>query len=400
MRRALIGIIGSVVVLAAAAAPTTAASAASRVNLRTSHAVCDTAARGFAHCSAFVSYLGAQPFTTTGPAGLSPVQIKHVYGYSTSATAGAGTTIAIVDAYDDQAAVADLGVFSNTFGLPACTTANGCFKKVNQTGGTTYPRHNPSWSIEVSLDVQWAHAIAPGAKILLVEATTNSNADLFAAEDYAKTHAQYVSNSWGGGEYATEKNDDGHFFQAGVSIFAASGDEFAVAEYPSSSPNVVSVGGTTLTLDGQGNLASETGWSQGGGGCSQYERGNVQQLAFLAFGSICPQTRMTPDVALDADPNSGVSVYDSIRTNHHVGWWIAGGTSAATPMFAARAAVSGTVVNAATVYGNTLTFRDITSGFNGNTLVPGSNPARFVGSFCVAGYDTCSGRGSWIGATP
>jgi len=126
----------------------------------------------------------------------------------------------------------------------------------------------------------------------------------------------------------------------------------------------------------------------------------VQQLAFLAFGGLCPQTRMTPDVALDADPNTGVSVYDSIRTAHHVGWWIAGGTSASTPMFAARSAVSGQVVNAVTVYGNTLTFHDITSGFNGNTLIPGTSPSRFVPSFCIAGYDTCSGRGSWTGTTP
>ena len=122
----------------------------------------------------------------------------------------------------------------------------------------------------------------------------------------------------------------------------------------------------------------------------------MQQIAFLDFGGLCPQTRMTPDVALDADPNTGVSVYDSIRSNHHVGWWIAGGTSASTPMFAARAAVSGQVVNAATVYGNTLTFRDVTSGFNGNTLTPRG----FQPSFCIVGYDTCSGRGTWIGATP
>src|SRR5205823_11243016 len=108
----------------------------------------------------------------------------------------------------------DLNVFSNQYGLPACTTANGCFKKVDQTGGTRYPRSDSGWALEISLDVQWAHAIAPGAAILLVEAKTNSFANLLAAEDYAKTHAQYVSNSWGGGESAGEIAYDSHFVQS------------------------------------------------------------------------------------------------------------------------------------------------------------------------------------------
>ena len=128
-------------------------------------------------------------------------------------TAGAGKTIAIVDAYDDPTAESDLAVFSSQYGLPACTTANGCFKKVNQTGGTSYPRKDAGWALEISLDVQWAHAIAPGAKILLVEASSNSFANLLAAEDYAKTHAQYVSNSWGGCEFSGDRYDS-HFAQS------------------------------------------------------------------------------------------------------------------------------------------------------------------------------------------
>src|SRR6185369_16495905 len=164
------------------------------------------------------------PNVGTSPTGLSPATIKSVYSFSTSSTAGAGKTIAIVDAYDDPTAESDLAVFSSQFGLPACTTANGCFTKVNQTGGTSYPRKDAGWSLEISLDVQWAHAIAPGARILLVEATTNSFANLLAAEDHAKANAQYVSNSWGASEFSGETDYDLHFAQSGVSFFVSSGD--------------------------------------------------------------------------------------------------------------------------------------------------------------------------------
>ena len=119
--------------------------------------------------------------------------------------------MAIVDAYDDPTAESDLAVFSSQFGLPPCTTANGCFTKVNQTGGTSYPRKDSGWALEISLDIEWAHAIAPGAHILLVEATSNSFANLLAAEDYAKTNAQYVSNSWDGSEFSGENAYDARF---------------------------------------------------------------------------------------------------------------------------------------------------------------------------------------------
>src|SRR5260221_5144434 len=227
--------------------------------------VCGPADPAAARCHAQLEPGRLGDLAQSAPYGLSPAQIKPAYGFNTSATAGAGKTIAIVDAYDDPNAESDLAVFSSQYGLPACTTANGCFSKGNQTGGTRYPKPNAGGPLEISLDVQWAHAIAPGAKILLVEATSNSFANLLAAEDYAKTHAQYVSNSWGGSECVGEAAEDSHFVQNGVSFFVSSGDAGLPAEYPSSSPNVISVGGTTLTFDGSGNLVSETGWSSGGG---------------------------------------------------------------------------------------------------------------------------------------
>ncbi|HEY8987531.1 MAG TPA: S53 family peptidase [Candidatus Limnocylindrales bacterium] len=336
-------------------------------------------------------YTRPQPNASTSPTGLSPATIKSAYSFSTSLTAGAGKTIAIVDAYDDPNAASDLSVFSTQFGLPllpGCTspTQSSCFQKVNQTGGTSYPRKDAGWALEIALDIEWAHAIAPGAKILLVEASSNSFANLLTAEDYAKAHAQYVSNSWGGSEFSSESGYDSHFVQSGVSFFVSSGDAGLPAEYPSASPNVISVGGTTLHFSGS-NFTSETGWSGGGGGCSVYETATAAQRAFSGYSNVsCNTKRATPDVSLDADPASGVSVYDSVRYQGQSGWWTVGGTSASSPMWAGRAADDGAVVNSAYVYGTAISYRDITSGNNGAP--------------CLVGYDLCTGRGSWIGATP
>ncbi len=328
-----------------------------------------------------------KPFASSSPSGLSPAQMKAAYGFSTSNTVGAGNTIGIVDAYDLPTAENDLNVFSSQFGLPACTTANGCFKKVNQNGGTSYPRYNSGWGLEIALDIEWAHAIAPGAKILLVEASSSSFTNLLAAEDYAGKNALYVSNSWGSSEFSGETSYDSHFARTGVSYFVSAGDAGLPAEYPSASSKVISVGGTTLTFNSDGSLKSETGWSNGGGGCSLYETATASQSGFGTYAQVnCAGKRATPDVSLDADPNSGASVYDSSNYYGQSGWWTVGGTSLSSPMWAGRAADSGAIVNSAYVYGSSITYRDITSGNNGSP--------------CLVGFDLCSGRGSWTGATP
>jgi subtilase family serine protease len=331
----------------------------------------------FAH-----TYLHVRPNVSATPYGLSPATIKAVYGFSTSATAGAGKTIAIVDAYDDPTAEADLGVFSGQYALPACTTANGCFSKVNQTGGNSYPRKDAGWALEIALDIEWAHAIAPGAHILLVEASSNSFTNLLAAEDYARAHATYVSNSWGASEFSGETGYDSHFVRpANGAVFVSSGDNGTPAEYPSSSPNVISVGGTTLHFSGN-TFSSETGWSGSGGGCSVYE---AKPSGQTSTGSVnCGTKRATPDISLDADPNSGVSVYDSTRYQGLQGWWQVGGTSASSPMIAAHAAVLNFTTGLAGIYGlSSGSLRDITSGNNGAS--------------CQVGYDLVTGRGSWLG---
>ena len=352
-------------------------------NAHSAARVCPGSPIGTASCHALVVTDGVgNPNASPSPTGLSPATIKSVYNYSTSSTAGAGQTIAIVDAYDDPTAESDLATFSSQYSLPACTTANGCFKKVDQNGGSSYPRKDAGWALEISLDVQWAHAIAPGAKILLVEASSNSFTNLLAAEDYAKTHAGYVSNSWGGSEFSGESSYDSHFAQPGVSFFVSSGDSGLPAQYPSASPNVISVGGTTLNFSGTSFL-SETGWSGSGGGCSVYETANGSQSTGQVY---CNGKRATPDVSLDADPASGVSVYDTTRYQGQSGWFRVGGTSASSPMWAGRSAGAGVTVNSVYVYGNSITYRDITSGNNGANALDG--------------YDLVTGLGSWINATP
>ena len=354
------------------------------------HAICPGPTKGHAHCHALVVTDGhGNPLASTSPTGLPPGTIQSVYGFPTDTTTpplpGAGKTIALVDAYDDPTAESDLNAFSGQYGLPACTTASGCFKKVDQTGGTSYPTSDQGWALEISLDIQWAHAIAPGATILLVEASSNSFSDLMAAEDYAKAHAQYVSNSWGAREFLGENSYDSNFVQSGVSFFVSAGDSGLPAEWPAASPNVIAVGGTTLHFSG-GTFTGETGWSSGGGGCSAYETATAAQSSFSQYGQAgCGGSRATPDVSLDADPNSGVSVYDSTPYSGQSGWWTVGGTSASSPMWAAASADAGALVDSAYVYGSGITFRDITSGNNGAP--------------CLVGYDLCSGRGSWLYST-
>ena len=238
-----------------------------------------------------------------------------------------------MDAYDDPDAASDLNEFSAQYGLPLeCTGGSSppsCFEfdKVNQTGGSKLPSSDSGWDLEISLDIEWAHGLAPAANILLVEAASNNTSDLLAAEQYAADNAKYVSNSWGATEFAGETSGDSYFTQPGVSYFASSGDKGGAVEWPSSSPDVISVGGTSLKFTPGGQLAEETAWSDGGGGCSGYETTNIYQWT----GSVnCAGMRATPDLALDADPNSGVPVYDSVPYGDHSGWFTIGGTSAST----------------------------------------------------------------------
>ncbi len=319
--------------------------------------------------------------------GSRPATIKAAYGFSTSATAGAGETIAIVDAYDDPTAEADLGVFSTQFGLPACTTANGCFKKVSQTGSTRYPSANTGWALEISLDVQWAHAIAPGAKILLVEASSASTSNLMAAEDYAGAHAQYVSNSWGGSESRSETSLRLPLRAGGRELLRRS------RRRRPAGPVAVVVPQRHLRRRHDAPLRRERQLHLRDRldrrrrrlqRLRDGDRGSVR-LRRLRPGQLRRQARHPRRLARRR-PGSGVSVYDSTRYSGQDGLV---GRRRNQRLLAdvgrpVRRRRRGRERGLRLRHG--ITFRDITSGNNG--------------AACLVGFDLCSGRGSWTGATP
>ncbi len=352
----------------------------------------------------------AQPTFELGPLGggpnpqsapYTPAQIAQAYQFKSisfdgTAGTGRGETIAIVDAYDDPNIQSDLNTFDSNFGLPAATVI-----RVNQTGGTAYPAADPTggWELEESLDVEWAHAMAPQATIMLVEANSDNGNDLLAAISYASSHANVVSMSWGGSEWSGETSFDSYFDQPGVAFVASSGDDGAPSGWPSVSPNVLSVGGTALVLSSSNNWSSESGWSGSGGGPSVYEWQPSYQKGVVTQTLTA---RATPDVAYDASPATGVYVYDSYPYGGKTyGWVDVGGTSAGSPQWSAILAIAdqgraleGQPALDSTnpqqvmdiLYDNPTDFHDITTGTSGG------NPSYSAGR----GYDYVTGMGSPI----
>jgi len=343
------------------------------------------------HRAPILSFTGHSPTqihrnAVTGPVGLNPTEIKAAYHLP--ASGGAGKSIAIVDAYNSTTIAKDLNTFSAKFGLPQCSGASSCFQQIEVAPRTA---NNSSWALEEALDVEWAHAIAPQAKIVLVEAHSASGTDLLSAINYAKAlpNVVAVSMSWGGSEYSGENTYDSDFTQPGVSFFAAAGDDGTGAGWPAVSPNVIGVGGTTLNLNSAGVFQSETAWSGSGGGVSTYEpEPSFQSPLVTTSGG----KRATPDVAYDANPSTGVAVYDSTPISYfESGWFQVGGTSAGTPQWAAIDAL-GASVTGAKLYSDAASpslyakdFRDILSGTNGS-----------CGTKCTAspGYDYVTGLGT------
>jgi subtilase family serine protease len=349
--------------------------------MRFAHAkVCPSAAPGVARCHSLVRVDGAgTPLATSGPTGYNPVDLRTAYGLGT-ATGGAGQTIAIVDAFDDAKAESDLAVYRTQFGLPACTTANGCFRKVDQTGGTNYPRGDMGWAEEISLDLDMASAICPNCKILLVEAKTNSFANLSIAVDQAaRMGATVISNSYGGNEYSSEVTDQSHFNHPGVAITVSSGDAGYGVEFPAASQYVTAVGGTSLKRDASTRGFSETVWSGAGSGCSAY----ITKPSWQTDAGCARRT--VADVSAVADPNTGVSVYDTYRL-HPGGWLVFGGTSVSSPIIGAVYALAGnggSITYGSFSYSNTTSLFDVVSGSNGS---------------CGGSY-LCTGRAGFDGPT-
>jgi subtilase family serine protease len=296
---------------------------------------------------------------------VTPSQVKSAYHLPSSGGAG---TIAIIDAYNASTIEADLAVFDAAFKLPACTVKNKCLEQHFMASSTAT---DSGWALETALDVEWAHAIAPGAKILLVEAKTPSGTNLLSAVDYAAARKDVVavSMSWGGNEFSDETSLDAHFASKyGAVFFASSGDNGAGASWPAASPNVVGVGGTTLAFATGGAFASESAWSGSGGGVSAYETepGYQKTYDIPKAGAM----RAIPDVSFNADPASGYPIYKTTGTGKN-GWYTVGGTSAGAPQWAAIQALGGSValvkIYADKSSAKTLQyFRDITSGSNGD----------------------------------
>jgi subtilase family serine protease len=326
---------------------------------------CDVPPASKAACDAQVvtDSAGNPLVTNTTPHGYGPAQL--IGAYALPATAPGAPTIGIVDAFDDPNIEADLAVYSSNYGLPACTTASGCFRKVDQSGGTSYPAADPGWALEIALDVETAHAICPNCKILLVEATNNSFTNLGTAVNRAVTMgANVVSNSYGGSEFQTETSADNQYFNhPGVMITASSGDGGYGVEYPAASRYVTAVGGTSLTVNASNQWVSETAWSGAGSGCSAFETKPSWQT-----DTGCAR-RTVADVSAVADPNTGASVYDSVTYSGQSGWFQVGGTSLAAPLVASVYALTGTTGSAnygSTPYSHTSSLHDVTSGSNGS----------------------------------
>ncbi len=275
-------------------------------------------------------------------AGLTPAQVTAAYGLDairfptaagTTKGDGSGETIALIEAYHDPYLASDLHTFDVAFGLP-----DPSLTVVNQAGSVS----NPSWSLEESLDVEWAHAIAPGANILVVEARTQSRTALLAADNAARYTPGVVaiSMSWGFSEFRSEANYNGYFTtppgHQGITFVAASGDSGTLygLDWPAGAPDVLAVGGTSLSTDSAGGYLSETTWYDSGGGYSQYEPEASYQISVQVSGK-----RSTPDVAFDADPNTGVAVYQTSPYPGQSGWEVIGGTSLGSPAWAAIIAI-------------------------------------------------------------
>jgi subtilase family serine protease len=323
----------------------------------------------------------------------TPAQIDQAYGVNSFhfvssngqsiAANGAGETIAIVDAYHDPYLASDLQTFDKQFNLPN--------PQLSQWSYTT--QSNDNWAQEETLDVEWAHAIAPDAKIDVVEAASSNMSDLFNAVNFARNQPGVVavSMSFGGPEFAGETADDSLFTtpagHTGITFIASSGDKGAApgVEYPAASPNVLGVGGTSLYVNAAGNYLGETGWNNslgaGGGGYSRYEAEPSYQTGVQRAG-----VRTVPDVSLDADPNTGVDIYTTLPSTGRGSWQVIGGTSAAAPMWAGIIALADqgrAVAGKTSLIGNSQTlpalystttrgdFHDITIGNNGYPAGPG-----------------------------
>jgi IPT/TIG domain len=419
LRRLLVAalfVAGAFAAVLSASASAASAPSASRV-VR----VCGTPRAGAAACAAMklvpAGDMGAQAKVVKKPyAGfLTPQDLHAAYSLPSGTTVSSTQTIAVIDAYDDPTVEADLAVYDEEFGLPACTSANGCLRKLNQEGRSSpLPTEEGEWAAEISIDVEMAHAVCQNCHVLLVEAENEEFTSLGAAVDAAvNAGATEISNSYAGPEEPifasvfSEWNAD-YYEHPGVIVTASSGDcgylnracpqRVSAANFPADSPDVVAVGGTTLA--DQSETWASTVWAEGGSGCSQIFSAPSWQSALASFSATgCREGRSIADVAAIGNPNTGVDIYDSTpeAPGAPTGWAVYGGTSVSSPIIAAEFALAGgsrgVAFPAATLYshlGEDEALYDVVSGSNGSCAGASSCQAG-------VGYDGPSGVGSPIG---
>jgi subtilase family serine protease len=311
--------------------------------------------------------------------GLHPTDVQSAYRIPT----GGSGTVAVVDAGDDPTAEADLAVYRNAFGLPPCTTSNGCFRKVSQSGSASaLPAALSGWPQETGIDIEMISAVCASCKILLVEANSADVSDLAASVDTAVAlGANAVSNSYYAPEYNGELTDETHFNHPGTAITVSSGDTGYGTTFPASSRYVTAVGGTTLVRGGARGW-SETVWSATGSGCSTY----VPKPAWQRDTGCTNRT--VADVAVVGDPQTGVAVYNTTAAQSQQGWGVYGGTSIGAPIVAAMYAIAGNAPSgASSAYANESAFFGVVNGKNGKcspaylcTAGPGYNGPGGVGT--------------------
>jgi subtilase family serine protease len=324
--------------------------------------------------------------------GYSPADLVSAYAIPTDL--GAGATVAVVDAFDNPNAEADLAVYRTMWGLPPCGSGDGCFRKVNQNGATApLPSTDSGWATEISLDLQMVSAACPKCRILLVEADSTDFDDLGVAENYAATQGvAAISNSFGADEIRDSVRQATRYFDhPGIALLAASGDDGFRVEFPAAAPGVIAVGGTRLDRATNARGWAESAWTNGGSGCS-----NLQPKPSWQHDTGCAG-RTVVDVSAVADPNTGPAVYDTFSG----GWTVIAGTSAATPLLAGMFALAGNPNPTAAA------FYDNANGAGLNDVTTGQTDDCDTAYLCQAlpGYDGPTGMGTphgilALGGTP
>ncbi len=329
-------------------------------------------------------------------AGYYPSDLLSAYNLSTASTSdGTDQTVAVVEAYSDPYLAANLATYRSEFSLGGCTTSSGCLTIVNQSGGTKLPHGNTGWGTEMSLDVEMVSAICPNCKILVVEASTASLSNLAAAAAYAGKHANVVSNSYGGSESSGETSYNADYTASHTVYVASAGDSGYGVEFPAAAPSVVAAGGTTLTQDSSTARGwTESVWSGSGSGCSAYEHQPSWQTS---DDSLCGN-RIVADTAADANPSTGVAIYDTYGES---GWIVVGGTSVASPLIASVYALAGNASTlgpdaAENLYASGASLNKVTSGSNGSC---GNYLCNAGDSVLSTGYNGPTGNGTPDGTT-